>query len=216
MGLVVLLAAASVKRVGEDERGLVFRTGRLRERVLRPGTVVLVPFVDRLERVDVSETVVEVPFTGPAKDGRRVRVEAVLTFRVVDPVVAATAVQNHRTAICRLALVVLRTEVEQRTFEELATAREELRRALLREVAARRGRLERAAGPGRGAECHGRRAVGTRTEPALIGVRPRGPSRTCNSGVPDGKPRNRPTTGRVVTHARRSADRTPRPHRSLR
>ncbi|MGX4736521.1 SPFH domain-containing protein [Kitasatospora griseola] len=136
MGLVVLLAAAaSVKRVGQNERGLVFRTGRLRERVLRPGTVVLVPFVDRLERVDVSETVVEVPFTGPAMDGRRARVEAVLTFWVVDPVVAATAVQNHRTAICQLALVVMRTEAEQRTFEELTTAREELRRALLREVA---------------------------------------------------------------------------------
>ncbi|WP_157815799.1 SPFH domain-containing protein [Kitasatospora sp. CB02891] len=136
VGLVVLLlAAASVKRVGQNERGLVFRTGRLRERVLRPGTVVLVPFVDRLERVDVSETVVEVPFTGPAMDGRRARVDAVLTFWVVDPAVATTAVQNHRTAICQLALVVLRTEAEQRTFGELTTAREELRRALVREVA---------------------------------------------------------------------------------
>ncbi|MFI9787561.1 SPFH domain-containing protein [Kitasatospora sp. NPDC051984] len=134
-GLVVmLLARLSVKRVGANERGVVFRLGKVRERTLRPGLTLLVPFADQLQRVDVSDTCVAVPFQGRTKDGQRARVEAALTFRVADPVAAIVEVRNHGVAICHLALVVLRTEAEQRTFDELSTAREELRLALLREV----------------------------------------------------------------------------------
>ncbi|MFD8597303.1 SPFH domain-containing protein [Kitasatospora sp. NPDC059646] len=132
--VVLLLAAASVKRVGPGRRGLVFRLGRLRDRTLPPGLVALVPFVDRLECVDLAETILGVSFTGAARDGRRVDVQGELTFHVADPAVVATVVRDHREAIRQLALVTLRTEAEQRTFEELATARGELRLALLREI----------------------------------------------------------------------------------
>ncbi|KDN86578.1 SPFH domain-containing protein [Kitasatospora cheerisanensis] len=132
--VVLLLARASVKRVGAEERGVVFRLGKVRDRTLRPGTALLLPFADRLQRVSLAETTVALPHLGRTKDGRRVRIEAALTFHVADPVAATVNVQNHGLAISHLGLVVLRTGAEQRTFEELATAREELRLALLREI----------------------------------------------------------------------------------
>jgi regulator of protease activity HflC (stomatin/prohibitin superfamily) len=115
-GLVVLpAAAASVQREVPDRRGPVFRTGRLRERVLRPGAAVLAPFVDRPERVDMSEAAEEVSFTGRTQDGRRTGVEAVLTLRAVDPAAAALSADSCRVVVRQLAAVTLRTEAERRT-----------------------------------------------------------------------------------------------------
>ncbi|MFJ1757963.1 SPFH domain-containing protein [Kitasatospora sp. NPDC088134] len=132
--VVLLIAQSGVRKVGRQERGVVFRLGKALDRTRQPGWTVVVPCVDRIVRVDMSDRTVELPFQGPTRDGRQVRIEAALTYRVIDPSAALLGVRNYHLAVCQLGLVTLRTAAEQRDYAELTTSRAELRHALLREV----------------------------------------------------------------------------------
>ncbi|MFJ5234925.1 SPFH domain-containing protein [Kitasatospora sp. NPDC088391] len=132
--VVLLIAQSAVRKVGRQERGVVFRLGKALDRTRRPGWTPVIPFVDRLVRVDLSDRTVVLPYQGPTRDGRKVRIEAALTYRVTDPLAATLNVRNHGMAIAQLGLVVLRTAAERHDYDELTTSRGELRHSLLHEV----------------------------------------------------------------------------------
>ena len=84
---------ATVRVVKQVERGVVFRLGRAQPRLRRPGMTLLVPAVDRMTRVNVQVVTMPVPaVVGITRDIVTVRVEAVVYFKVINPLRAVVEV----------------------------------------------------------------------------------------------------------------------------
>ena len=96
--LVLLALALSLKIITQYERGIVFRLGRLRP-VYDPGLHLVVPFLERLVRVDTRVVTLTIPPQEViTEDNVPARVNAVVLFNVTDPVKAVMAVENYAIA----------------------------------------------------------------------------------------------------------------------
>lgn len=127
--IVILLigSAASFRVVKEYERGVMFRLGRVRREPLRPGLAMLVPFIDHLEKVCMQIITMPVPAQeGITRDNVTVRVDAVIYFRVIDPVRVAVDVQDYMSAISQVAQTSLRSIIGKSDLDDLLTNRERL------------------------------------------------------------------------------------------
>ncbi|MFJ7210041.1 SPFH domain-containing protein [Amycolatopsis sp. NPDC098790] len=123
--------ASSVRVVKQYERGLVYRFGRVRSRVAEPGLMVLVPFADRLQKVNMQIVTMPVPAQdGITRDNVTVRVDAVVYFKVIDPVVAAVNVQDYRSAVGQVAQTSLRSIIGKSDLDDLLSNRERLNEGL--------------------------------------------------------------------------------------
>jgi regulator of protease activity HflC (stomatin/prohibitin superfamily) len=135
--LVVLLVVAvrmGLRLVQEYERGVVFRLGRVRPGVKGPGLIVLIPFVDRMVKVNLQVVTLSVPSQeGITRDNVTLRVDAVVYFRVLDPIKAIVNVQNYLFATSQVAQTSLRSVIGQSDLDELLSARERIN-AQLREI----------------------------------------------------------------------------------
>src|SRR5215216_7474145 len=124
-------AAASVRIVKQYERGLVFRFGRIRDHVRGPGLAVIAPFADRLHKVNMQIVTMAVPAQeGITRDNVTVRVDAVVYFRVVDPVRAVVNVQEYPFAVSQVAQTSLRSVIGKSDLDDLLTNRERLNEGL--------------------------------------------------------------------------------------
>jgi regulator of protease activity HflC (stomatin/prohibitin superfamily) len=123
--------AAGVRVVKQYERGLVFRFGRVRSRVSDPGLTLLVPFVDRMQKVNMQIVTMPVPAQdGITRDNVTVRVDAVVYFKVIDPVIAAVNVQDYRAAVGQVAQTSLRSIIGKSDLDDLLSNRERLNEGL--------------------------------------------------------------------------------------
>ena len=124
---VVYTAITGVRRVGEHERGVVFRFGRVLPSVRGPGIVLIVPYgVDRMTLVDVRTGEVTVPpQTTGTRDGVEVKIGAAVYYRVTDPVQVAVQVPNHRLAVGKATEGTLRAIAREREFDDLVKRRGE-------------------------------------------------------------------------------------------
>jgi regulator of protease activity HflC (stomatin/prohibitin superfamily) len=130
-GIVAVGAASSIRVVQQYERGLVFRFGRVLERVRAPGLTMIVPIADRLRRVNVQIVTMAVPAQeGITRDNVTVKVDAVVYFRVVDPVRALVNVQNYPYAVSQVAQTSLRSVIGKSDLDDLLTNRERLNQGL--------------------------------------------------------------------------------------
>jgi regulator of protease activity HflC (stomatin/prohibitin superfamily) len=124
--LVLAAALGSVRVLREYERAVVFRLGRLLP-VKGPGLVVLVPFVDRMERVQLRTVTLTVP---PQElitcDNVPARVAAVCYFRIVDPAAAVTQVEAFEPATSQIAQTTLRSVLGRADLDHLLSERERL------------------------------------------------------------------------------------------
>ena len=131
VGLALLLAMASARVVRQIERGVVFRLGRVQTPPKPPGLTMLVPFVDRMQRVNVQVVTLPVPAQeGITRDNVTVRVDAVVYFRVVDPIRAAVQVQDYLSAIAQVAQTSLRSIIGKSELDDLLSDRERLNQGL--------------------------------------------------------------------------------------
>jgi regulator of protease activity HflC (stomatin/prohibitin superfamily) len=131
--LVVLYAALGLKIVKQHEQGLVERFGKYRE-TLDPGLHLIVPFIDRIKRVDMREIVVDVPPQEViTKDNVVVTVDAVVYYQATDPVKLVYNVQNFVLAATKLAQTNLRNVVGDLDLDDALTSRERIN-AQLREI----------------------------------------------------------------------------------
>ena len=129
--LVVTGAAMSARVVQQFERGLVFRFGRLRDGVRGPGLTVIVPAVDRMRKVNMQITTMPVPAQdGITRDNVTVRVDAVVYFRVLDPVLATVNVQDYMFAVSQVAQTSLRSVIGKSDLDDLLSNRERLNQGL--------------------------------------------------------------------------------------
>ncbi|MFF9981217.1 slipin family protein [Streptomyces erythrochromogenes] len=128
-GLMCLAAAARVIR--QYERGVVLRFGRLRGQVRGPGFTMIIPFVDRLHKVNMQIVTMPVPAQdGITRDNVTVRVDAVIYFKVVDPVDAIIRVEDYRFAVSQMAQTSLRSILGKSDLDELLSNREKLNQGL--------------------------------------------------------------------------------------
>ena len=131
VALVVAGLATSFRVVKQIERGVVFRLGRAQHGVRPPGPTLLVPFVDRLRRVNVQVVTLPVPAQdGITRDNVTVRVDAVVYFKVVDPMRAVVEVQDYQYAISQVAQTSLRSIIGKSELDDLLSNRERLNQGL--------------------------------------------------------------------------------------
>ncbi len=129
VGLATVASSARVVR--EYERGVVFRFGRVRPTVLSPGLALLVPIVDRLEKVNMQIITMPVPAQdGITRDNVTVRVDAVVYFNVMNPVRAAVDVQDYLAAMSQVAQTSLRSIIGKSDLDDLLSDREHLNQGM--------------------------------------------------------------------------------------
>jgi regulator of protease activity HflC (stomatin/prohibitin superfamily) len=123
--------AASVRVVKQFERGLVFRFGRVQPQVREAGLAFLLPVADRMQKVNMQIITLPIPAQdGITRDNVTVRVDAVVYFKVVDPVLAAVNVQDYRSAIGQVAQTSLRSIIGKSDLDDVLSNREQLNQGL--------------------------------------------------------------------------------------
>jgi regulator of protease activity HflC (stomatin/prohibitin superfamily) len=129
LALIILLSMA-IKVVKEWERGVILRLGRL-VGAKGPGLFFIIPFVDRMIKVDLRIVTMDVPRQDViTRDNVTVGVDAVVYFRVVDPEAAVVKVLDHIKATSLISQTTLRNVLGQSELDELLIQREKLNQML--------------------------------------------------------------------------------------
>lgn len=122
LGLITLFA--SVKIINQYEKGVVLRLGKFKA-IADPGLNLILPYIESLLKVDVRERVINVePQKVITKDNVSVTVDAVIYYKVVDPVKAEFEVEDFDNAATTLAQTNLRNVIGDKTLDETLTARD--------------------------------------------------------------------------------------------
>lgn len=131
VGIGVLWLGTTIKVVKQFERGVVFRFGRVQSGLRGPGLTMLIPIADRLDKVNMQIITMPVPSQdGITRDNVTVRVDAVIYFKVSDPVRAAVDVQDYVSAIGQVAQTSLRSIIGKSNLDDLLSNREHLNQGL--------------------------------------------------------------------------------------
>ncbi len=133
--VVIVLAIFSLRMVREYERVVAFRLGRLRG-ALGPGMVFRLPLLDTLVPVDLRVVTLTIPPQEViTRDNVTARVNAVVMFRVTDPVKSVMAVENHAVATSQFAQTTLRSVVGRADLDTLLAHRADLNDDLQQSIA---------------------------------------------------------------------------------
>ena len=124
--LLIAFFAYAFRILREYERGVVFLLGRF-QTVKGPGLIIIVPFVQTMERVDLRTIVMDVPTQDViSRDNVSVKVNAVVYFRVVDPERAIINVEHFYDAVSQLAQTTLRSVLGKHELDEMLSERDKL------------------------------------------------------------------------------------------
>ena len=130
----VLLAPQVFKILREYERAVVFRLGKFQS-VKGPGLIVLIPFIDKIERVDLRVLTINVDRQEViTKDNVTVNVDAITFFRVVDAEAAVIQVERYIHATSMLAQTTLRSIIGQVELDELLANREKINKQIQQNI----------------------------------------------------------------------------------
>jgi regulator of protease activity HflC (stomatin/prohibitin superfamily) len=126
-----LYLAAGARVVKQYEQGVLFRLGRVTGAVRQPGFNLVIPFADRLYKVNMQIVTLPVPAQeGITRDNVTVRVDAVVYFRVVDAVSALVKVEDYKFAVSQMAQTSLRSIIGKSDLDDLLSNREQLNQGL--------------------------------------------------------------------------------------
>jgi regulator of protease activity HflC (stomatin/prohibitin superfamily) len=129
----LIAAGRSIRVVQQYEKGIVYRFGQVLPEVRGPGLNWIWPIGDRMQKVNMQIVAMAVPAQeGITRDNVSVRVDAVVYFRVVDPIKATVNVQNYMFAISQQAQTSLRSIIGQSEMDQLLAERESVNRELRR------------------------------------------------------------------------------------
>ncbi|MDR9418673.1 SPFH domain-containing protein [Gracilimonas sp.] len=131
---LVLLAPQIFKILREYERAVVFRLGKFQS-VKGPGLIILIPFIDKIERVDLRVLTINVDRQEViTKDNVTVNVDAITFFRVVDAEAAVIQVERYIHATSMLAQTTLRSIIGQVELDELLANREKINKQIQQNI----------------------------------------------------------------------------------
>ncbi len=123
---VIVLVAASVRIVTEYERGVIFRLGRI-QGAKGPGLFFIIPYVDRMVKIDLRTVTLDVPSQEAiSADNVTVTVNAVVYYRVLDPVKAVISIEDYNRATWQIAQTSLRNVIGQSELDQLLQDRESI------------------------------------------------------------------------------------------
>jgi len=124
--LIIMFLSSAIKILPEYERGVVFRLGRVIG-AKGPGLVILIPFIDKMVRVSLRVVTLDVPTQDViTKDNVSVKVDAVVYFKVVDPVKAIVNVEDYIYATSQISQTTLRSICGQEELDGLLSKRDEI------------------------------------------------------------------------------------------
>jgi len=122
--VVFVIAGKGIKIVRPYEKGLIERLGKY-QRTADSGLTVIIPFLERIIKVDMREQVVDVPPQGViTKDNVVVEVDAVVYYEITDPVKVTYNIANYYVAVTKLAQTNLRNLIGDLALDESLTSRE--------------------------------------------------------------------------------------------
>jgi len=125
--IVGLYLLSSIKILAEYERGVIFRLGRVLPQPKGPGIILVFAPIDRMVRISLRIETLEVPPQDlVTRDNVTVKVNAVVYFRVIDPIRAVIEVANYLYATSQLAQTTLRSVLGEVELDELLSQREKL------------------------------------------------------------------------------------------
>jgi regulator of protease activity HflC (stomatin/prohibitin superfamily) len=134
IGLVVLYILNSIKVLREYERGVIFRLGRVLPKPKGPGIILVFSPIDRMVRISLRLITMDIPPQDViTKDNVTVKVNAVLYFRVIEPLKSVLEVQDYIYATSQLAQTTLRSLLGQVPLDDLLSERDKLN-ARLQEI----------------------------------------------------------------------------------
>jgi len=124
--LTVFFLSAAIRILNEYERGVIFRLGRV-IKAKGPGLIILIPIVDKMVKISMRLVVMDVdPQDVITRDNVSVKVNAVIYFRVIEPIKAVIEVEEYNYAMSQLAQTTLRSVCGQAELDELLSAREKI------------------------------------------------------------------------------------------
>ncbi len=124
--LAAIVLPQAVRILREYERGVIFRLGKLHARGAKgPGLILLIPIVDRMVKMDLRVVTIDVARQEVmTRDNVPVTVDAVVYFRIVQPVDAVVKVENYYKATSLIAQTTLRSVLGQSPLDDLLSQRE--------------------------------------------------------------------------------------------
>jgi regulator of protease activity HflC (stomatin/prohibitin superfamily) len=124
--ILVVLAGMSVKLVNQYERGLIENWGAF-TKIVDPGLHFLIPFMQKIYRVNMREQVIDVPPQEIiTEDNVVVNVDAIVYYQIMDPKRAIYEIEDFELAIVKLAQTTLRNVVGEMTLDTCLTSREKI------------------------------------------------------------------------------------------
>ncbi len=127
LAVLGILVINWIKILNEYERGVIFRLGKLLPRPKGPGLILVISPIDRMVRVSLRLVALDVPPQDViTKDNVSVKVNAVVFFRVTEPIKAIVEVENFLYATSQLAQTTLRSVLGQQELDELLSERDRL------------------------------------------------------------------------------------------
>jgi regulator of protease activity HflC (stomatin/prohibitin superfamily) len=124
--LIIFFISAALRVLNEYERGVIFRLGRVIA-AKGPGLIILIPLVDKIVKVSLRLVAMDVdPQDVITRDNVSVKVNAVIYFRVIEPIKAIVEVENYSYAMSQLAQTTLRSVCGQAELDELLAEREKI------------------------------------------------------------------------------------------
>ncbi len=128
--LLIIIAFLTVKIAKEYERAVVFRLGRFIG-IKGPGLFLLIPFVDKMERVDLRIITQDVPHQEViTKDNVPVRIDAVVYYKITDPEKAMIEVENFKKATSEVSQTTLRGVAGASELDEILSERNKINNKL--------------------------------------------------------------------------------------
>jgi regulator of protease activity HflC (stomatin/prohibitin superfamily) len=126
LGILVVFALSGFKLDKEYERGLIFRFGRTKG-VMGPGLYWTIPAVDQKTQIDIRTKTVNIePQETVTADSVTIRVNAVLYYRIIDPIKAITRVESYQSAVYQASLTTLRNVVGQNILDDVLQNRDKI------------------------------------------------------------------------------------------
>jgi len=124
--IMLFLFSASVKKVNQYQKGIVERFNAY-EKTVEPGLRIIMPFVERIYRVNMREQVIDVPPQEIiTEDNVVVTIDAVIYYQVIDPKRALYEIEDFELAIVKLAQTTLRNIVGEMSLDVCLTSREKI------------------------------------------------------------------------------------------
>jgi len=124
--LTLFFLSAALRILNEYERGVIFRLGRVIQ-AKGPGLIILIPVIDKMVKVSMRLVAMDVdPQDVISRDNVSVKVNAVIYFRVIEPIKAIVEVEDYSYAMSQLAQTTLRSVCGQAELDELLSAREKI------------------------------------------------------------------------------------------